>query len=495
MRFPSALLALCTVVSGSVPALLAAQEAPAPGATLTLSDAVALARRNNPSFLTASNARRTAAASVRAANGAFLPNISTGFGTSYREGRQQFFAGEAFGATNDQLATDVSGSASLGLSLATFSDRRAAIAQSEAVEADVASAEVNIRNNVASQFIAALQAQSRATLQDSLVVTTASQLQLARARFEVGSATQLDVQTAEVAHGRQQIAAVNAHNQYEIEKIRLFQQMGIAPVEGVNLDPTLPATPELALNDVLTMARMSNPQLEAAKMRQDAARHSQSSARSAYFPSLNMSASVSGFTTRYANTNLLIQSQQASLMGSRMSCIRTEEVRAALNLNNGLAQCEAITFTPEAEAAIRDQQSRFPFDFTRNPYSLSVSLSLPIFNGFRREQQMEQAAVQRRNTEIEVRNQELRIGTEVNMAFLQYTNARQTVAMQEQNVATARLTLSLAEERYRVGAISLVELIQARGDFERAEADRITAMYDVQRAFVALESATGRPLR
>jgi outer membrane protein TolC len=54
---------------------------------------------------------------------------------------------------------------------------------------------------------------------------------------------------------------------------------------------------------------------------------------------------------------------------------------------------------------------------------------------------------------------------------------------------------SAETERYRVGAISIVDLVQARGDFERAETDRITAVYDVQRAFAALENAVGRPLR
>ena len=84
---------------------------------------------------------------------------------------------------------------------------------------------------------------------------------------------------------------------------------------------------------------------------------------------------------------------------------------------------------------------------------------------------------------------------DVSAAALSLTTAQQTVALQEQNVRTARTALSLAQERYRVGALSLVELVQARSDFERAETDRITAVYDVQRAFTALEAAVGRPLR
>jgi outer membrane protein len=118
-----------------------------------------------------------------------------------------------------------------------------------------------------------------------------------------------------------------------------------------------------------------------------------------------------------------------------------------------------------------------------------------VFNGFRREQQIEQAQVQRRNAENNVRAQELRVTADVTAAFLSFSTAQQTVGLQEQNVQTARTALTLAQERYRVGAISIVDLVSARGDYERAETDRITAIYDVQRAFAALENAVGRPLR
>jgi len=498
MRFPALALALLSVGTAFAPTSLAAQAAqaaPAPGSTLTLTDAIALARQNNPTFLTAANARRTAAANVRAASSWFLPNVNTNFGGQYREGRPEFFAGQAFGSTNDQLSSSIGGSASLNISRATFSDRKVAIAQAEATEADINAADANVRSLVAAQFLAALQAQARAALQDTLLATTGAQLELARARFQVGSGTQLDVQRAEVANGQQQVAALNARNQVEIEKVRLFQQLGIDAVEGVRLDPNLPSAPTLQLADVLTMARTSNPQLDAARLRQDAAKYSVSSARGSYFPTLGLSASVNGFTQRYTNTDLLISGQRASLVSQRNSCIAREEVRAAVGLPNMLDSCSNIGFTSADEAAIRQAQSQYPFDFTRQPYTLNVSLSLPIFDRFRREQQVTQATVQRRNAENELRNQELRVAADVQTAFLQYTNAQQAVTMQEQNVRTARLALSLAQERYRVGAISLVELVQARGDFERAETDRITAIYDVQRAFAQLEAATGRPLR
>ena len=499
MRISALMLALATA-SGALfaPALSAqppAATASAQGSVLTLADAIALARRNNPGFATASNARRSAAAIVRAANGALLPSVNTSFGSSYREGRQTFFQGQAFGATNDQLSTDVSGSAQLNISVGAINDRRQAKFNQSATESDISAAEQRLRTDITAQYLTALQAQARASLQDTLVATTTAQLQLARARLQVGSGTQLDVQRAEVADGQQRVAALNARNQAAIEIVRLVQQVGVTADPGLRLDPNLAATPSVELQTILDMARKTNPQLEGLRLREEGSKRAVASAKGSYFPSLALSASLSGFTNRFTDTKQLLTSGQLGTLSSRASCIRSEEVRAALNLANSLSQCQAIAFTPAQEQSIRDSQAKYPFAFTRNPYSLNASLSLPIFNGFRREQQVESATVQRRDAANSLRTQELKVTADVTAAYLSLTTSQQTVALQVQNVATARTVLSLAQERYRVGAISLVELVQARGDFEKAETDRINAVYDVQRAFTALEAAVGRPLR
>ncbi len=465
------------------------------GAALTLADALVLARRNNPDLQKAINSRRTAAANSRAASGAFLPSLSTNFGGGYREGRQTFFQGQGFGSTNDQLSTDISASANLSLSMAAVNDRRASRANQDATESDIRAAEQRLRNDVTIQYLTALQQLARAQLQDTLLATTEAQLQLAQARLAVGSGTQLDVQRAEVTHGQQRVAALNAHNQASIEMVRLYQQIGMPPVLDTRLDSSLPSTPSVSLADVLDNARRGNPSLDASRTREQSTRRSLASARSAYIPSLSLSASISGFTNRYTDTDVLIRQGMNSVSSQQASCIRSEEVRARIGLDNMLSVCREMSFTPAAEQAIRDAQAKYPFNFSRNPYNISASFSLPIFNGFRREQQIEQATVQQRNAEQDVRIQELRITADVTAAYLQLNNAIQTVAMQETNARTARTALALAQERYRAGAINIVDLMQARGDYERAEGDRINSTYDVQRAFTALESAVGHPLR
>ena len=68
-------------------------------------------------------------------------------------------------------------------------------------------------------------------------------------------------------------------------------------------------------------------------------------------------------------------------------------------------------------------------------------------------------------------------------------------AQVEQTARTARTALTLAEEKYKTGTTTLLDLIQARDAFNRAETGRINAIFDFQRIFSQLEAAVGRPLR
>ena len=122
-------------------------------------------------------------------------------------------------------------------------------------------------------------------------------------------------------------------------------------------------------------------------------------------------------------------------------------------------------------------------------------LSLPLFDGFAREERVEQAMVSREDAQLGVRSRELALQADVTAAYLTLTTAEKTVALQQQTSAKAKQELTLVQERYRVGATTYVDVMQARADYERAENDRINAVYDYHKAFAALESAVGHPLR
>jgi outer membrane protein len=289
---------------------------------------------------------------------------------------------------------------------------------------------------------------------------------------------------------------LKARNQVEIEKLRLFQIIGTPQPATVQLTTEFKVTPmTLSLQDLIASARRDNPGVLALRSREHVADLNVRREKGEYSPTLSLSTGIGGYTYGYTNPNFPVQQAQAQLEASRSSCVRTEEVRAALNLSNQLAECQAMTFTDAQAAAIRQSNSRFPFDFTKSPRSITAMLSLPLFDGFAREQRLQEAMANRSDARYSVRSMELALTADVTAAYLTLVTAGKTVTLQEQNAEAAKNELKLVQDRYRIGATTFVDLTEARATYERAESDRINAIYDYHKAFAALESAVGHPLR
>ena len=491
MRFTSSLLA--ALPAAALFALPLAAQTPAAGPTLTLEEAVSLARRSSPTYLQTLEGRRRAGAALRSAYGDFLPQISTSLSGGYREGRQQIVNGVRFGATSDIVNSSYDVGAQLTIGGATFVAPSVQRANLSAAEADIAAGEQALRTNVSQQYLTVLQRQATAELQDTLVATAQTQLEVARIRSSVGSATLLDVQRAEVALGQQRVAALQARNQVEVEKLRLFQTLGVEPQQGARLTTQFAVEqPNLSLDQLVQFARQQNPTINAYRQRTKAAGLGVRQARTQYMPTLNIRTGIGGATSQNLDDDVLFDSELDRL---RSPCLSRVRIRQAADLPADETECDAIQLSPTDVNRIRSSNRMFPFGFTTDPWTVSASLSLPIFDGFTREQRVQEAEASRNEARYRERAQELQLNADVTSAYLNLNTAFQTVQLQEQNARTAREALRLAQERFRVGASDFVEVSQARDEFARAEADRINAVYSFHQAFAALENAVGRPLR
>lgn len=426
----------------------------APSNTLTLEQALEIAAKNNPQYQQAVLGRNRALAQVRAAYGNFLPSADGSFGLGFREGRPQNFGGVNIGATSDILSSSWNIQARSDISWNSFNRLKSANASLDAADAEVEAARYNLRSMVTQQFLLALQTQARAAFQDTLVTQQRLQLELAQARAGVGTLTSLDVKRAEVGLGTQEVAALRARNTAEVTKLQLFQQLGVPMPADLVLLADLPMTaPNFTIEDLLATARDASPSLKAVQAREQVAVAGVRSARGAYTPTLSVSASVSAFTQKI------------------------------------------VDLPPGATPQQIAENRRYPFDFTRNPYNLSMGLSIPIFDGLGRETRLQEANAQREEAVYNVRRQELQLTADVTSAFVSLQAAYRAAELQARNATTAREALQLAEERYRVGASTFVDLTTARAEYERAETDRIDAVYEYHRAYAALENAVGRTLR
>ena len=487
-------LVLALAVAAAAPSLPAQSASVPSGAQLTLDDAITLARRNNPVYLSQSSARRTADAAVRSARGALLPSADASFSTRYQQAGQQVFSGQSFSNSSATLQSGYNLGLNYRINRSTFLTPKAALANRDAVEADITGSAELLRSNVTQQYLSVLQAQARSALQDTLVKTAQGQLDLAKAKVAVGSGTSLDIRRAEVALGQSQVALLRERNNVEIEKLRLYQLMGVEQPDNVQLTTDFAiTTPTFNLVSLLDDARRQNPAIVALRARDRSADLNVSVAKSAYTPTLSLSTGLGGNSYQYTNGEYLVEQQRRSILGAQSSCFSADSVRTRVGLPS--ANCGAIQFTDGMADAIRSTNNQFPFNFNRSPVALSASLSIPIFDNFGREERVQQAQVQKEDAVYNVKAKDLAMTADVTQAYRTLQTAVQTVALQEQNASKAKEELSYAEERYKVGASTFLDVVTSRGSYEQALIDRVNAVYDYHKAFAALENAVGHPLR
>lgn len=467
------------------------------GPELSLEQAISIATKNSPDHLQIVEARRTAVAKRRSAYGALLPRADAQLqGLYLAQGNTLSSNGFSFGNGSNSEQSSYFIGLTYNVGTSTFLNPKIESANVRAADADVTSSMSTVRSQVAQDYFTVLGDQAKAQLEDSLIANAQTSLQLAKAKLSVGSGISLDVSKAEVNLGKQQVLAIRAKNQVAVDRLTLFQHMGVEAPQNTRLTTMYEVKmPTFTVDSVLEIARASNPALQAARTRDESAKLGVTAARGSYLPTLQVSTGIGGYTNTFTNPNFLIGQAAAN----RASCLTQDSIRVGAGLASLASRCGPLMpdgSLPAAEAAaIRQQNSAFPFGFTRQPFQITATLSLPIFDNFQREQRVEVAEASRNDAQYVIRAQELKTRATVTGAYLTLQAQAQEVALQERTAAQAREALRLAEERYRVGLAPFLDVSDARTQFEQAESDRINAVYDFHKAFAALEAAVGRPLR
>ncbi|MGI9628566.1 MAG: TolC family protein, partial [Longimicrobiales bacterium] len=218
-------------------------------------------------------------------------------------------------------------------------------------------------------------------------------------------------------------------------------------------------------------------------------------ARSEYFPSVSFQAGWSGFTRQASNT--LSQEAQAIANGEAQvaNCAALNELVSRLADPLPTQDCTQFVTSPEALQAIRNANQAFPFDFTNNPPSASMTISIPVFQGLSRQRGVEEAKAQQSDARYRVREQELALRADIEAQVAVVRTAYESALIEERNQGLADEQLRLAQERYRLGFSNFIELVEAETVKAQADRARIGAIYTYHDAIADLESIVGTPLR
>lgn len=431
-----ALLALA-VIAGAAPAL-----AQTP---LTLEEAMARAQDATPDAKVLTALVAEADARVRQAKAAFLPRVDLTetvqrgnqpvfvFGSSLAQRRftEAQFAVASLNdpdpITNTRTAFAMAqpvfdaGATRLGV--------RTAVLGRDVVAAMRTEARQDLAVRAARAFVGVLQLEAAVRAADAALEAAESDRQRARARREVGVATDADVLAVDVHLADMQQRRIAAVGDLAVARIQLADVVGLPLNAAITLAPPVPRTTPLD-GDALVRASAGHPQRRQAALQQQLADTTRRSARAALWPSLTVQAGW--------------ESNGPTFGEQRASWVLGAEVR--VNVFKGLADRARLAEAGHAEAradAERERTGR-------------------------------------------------RLDVEIHAAIAQLQAARAREDAGRTALAQAREAQRIVRDRYDSGLATVTDVLRAAEAALNAESRTTAAQMDVILRTVALDRAVGR---
>jgi outer membrane protein len=451
-KHTSALLALLL----AAPAHLLAQQQPQPqGEPLSLQQALRVAEENNPTYRRALTEVGTARADVRRARGAFLPSLSLNVGAGANFSRSVSATGN-FGEpleSPDVLISETSSSTqSLSTGQVTLFDGgqrlrelRAARAGEMEVAARVEGAELTVRADVTRRYWIAVRADRTLRLEEELLVSARDRLEVTRALVRVGVRGPLDVLGAEITVAEQEQALGRARGEARVAQLDLRQAMGLMDSAWLRLtdEPGAMFDPATLDADALVQRTLAaHPRAQQANYGMTQSEQRLAAARATRLPRLSMSASL------------------------------------ARGQTFGQPATGFYTLNPDNRSA-----------------GLNLSVAIPLFNGYQTAYQLQSARAARDAATEDARGERLALEREVRGALVELDNAYRAALNAERTLGLNRQRLQLAQEQYRVGALTLNDLTDAVEAAARAERDVLRTRFEFATALATLEERAGGPVR
>ena len=404
------------------------------GQTISLQRALELALINNPQLAQSNASLINAGTTRQRAWGSFLPNLSMSSGSSLSSSQR-------FDQNTQRLVTGSNSSYSAGVSASyqlfqggrKFHEMdRTASAYREA-EARQQTQRFSVLLQTRTLFLNALRQADLVSVQEASRERTERNHSISRALFAAEEATQSDTLRTllDLSNARQSV--LQAQNQLRAAQWSLGRQIGVSgPIVPIapaeGLDP---APLQLSEAEIIALAESASPAVRAAQAASRVAQSGVNNARSSYLPNLSMS-------SRYNWSN-----QERSFTGGNTS------------------------------------------------WSMSLSGSYSLFDGFQREASVSQANQSRRVSRLSEEDARRSVRQEVDAALRTLETQEQAIEIAQASVIVAQEDFRIVSLRYRAGQNPILDVIVSQVALEQAEINLVAARYDYSIAKAELESIIG----
>jgi outer membrane protein len=388
---------------------------------ITFDEAVSIALRQSSAIARSDNSRTLNELAVTDAKMSFLPDLQ--LSTSGSQEMQSSGIGGAAHSMNARLSTSVT----VFNGFANIANLRSARLEAEAGSMDAERTRQDVVFEVISGYLTLIEAREQTLVaEDNLAAQIAREGEL-DILVNRGSRPIADLyqQRASVAAARSTL--VEAERSRELAEVALIQALRLDAAGEYEFEaPAIVDADRDAVLDVATLvaqAMQRRPDLAALSARTEVAQQGVREASASRLPAVSLSA---GYGANYSSTADLGFSSQ--------------------------------------------------FDQSRGG-SVSLSVSVPLFDGLSTGRSIERAGVQVDNAQLALEDQRQQVALEVRRAVLDRTSAVARLQAADAQVEAAQQALTATEARYDAGVATLFEVSQARASFVDAASAQVRARY------------------
>ena len=398
---------------------------------ITFDDAVQLALEQNVQLRRAANSVDFDAINLSRSRSSFLPDLQINSSGSNFTGRT--FNQEAASFVNESTQSfNASARSSITLfdGMGRVSSYRQARNSLEARDYDFERQRQTVVFRVMSSYLSLLERRQQIEIQRENLESQRQQLEQIEEFVNVGQRPVSDLYQQQAAAASAELNLLNAERDHQISEVGLIQVLQLDPFGAYDF-----AAPEVSDGDLIGESYDIEAML-----------------REAY-------------------------SQRMDLKARETDIVAAEEgIRSA---RSGFWPSLSLSFATGSRADSRNPSS-FSDQFTdiQRSSSIGFNLGIPIFDRFQTKNNIEQSRVQYNNAQLELEDLQQNIALDVRQAYLDYLTAEKSLDVTEKQELSAQQALTAEQERYNVGAATLVELSQARATFVQAASNRNQARFD-----------------
>jgi outer membrane protein TolC len=359
-------------------------------------------------------------------------------------------------------------------------------------------AEIDVIEQVSKAYYSTLVARSRLTLLARNVKRLDTLLYQTNQTFKAGFAEKLDVDRLRVQRNNLAVEQQKAQRLTELSVALLKFQMGLPQAQPVQLTDSLGAA--------VVDAGALRQRLGTANFNTGGGDLSLGQVPTVAPPTTGQTPTSEPVAN---NTGQPTQANAAFNYNNRIefSTLETQQALAGLDLANRqrgayprLSLTAAYGFSGSAKSAKDLFAFRGPESVNSNGFAnqnwfgfgnVGLALNVPVFDGFRRKYQVQQARLQQKTIEhgFETLRQSIDLQDAQSRATL--VNALDVLDNQKANLDLAADVARVSKIKFQAGVGSNVELITAETDLREAQTNYYSAIYDVLVAKVDRDKATG----